>query len=100
LKDLKYAINEMFARYGTDFVLDERLTHYFEKFLWYHPQPGRDNIEAFKLFTPLERENLLLLSYFRDLWSASTPSDLTRQDHANQGRLVPHPTGPRTRPHY
>lgn len=64
-EDLRYAINEMFARHGADFPKAE-VKSQFVGFPWYRPRPGMelDEIES-RFFSPLERENLKLLGEAR-----------------------------------
>ena len=63
--ELRYAINEMFARYGADFEKSDLKKH-FSQFSWYQAQPGLtfDEIEH-SLFTPLEKDNLKRLAEVR-----------------------------------
>lgn len=63
--ELRYAINEMFARHGADFRTREIKQH-FERFPWYRSRPGLtyDQIEAG--FSNLEKENLKVLGAARD----------------------------------
>ena len=64
--DLRYAINEMFARYGADFPKEE-IKRQFSKFSWYRPRTGVDfdEIES-RFFSDLERENLKRLGEARE----------------------------------
>jgi hypothetical protein len=65
LDDLRYAINEMFARHGADFRAREIKLH-FERFPWYGSRPDLtfDEIEAG--FSDLEKRNLKALGAARD----------------------------------
>ena len=62
---LRYAINEMFARHGASFPQPE-LRKQFRQFGWYHPRPGLsfDQVEA--EFSNIEKTNLKLLAAIRD----------------------------------
>ena len=64
--DLRYAINEMFARHGADFPKEETRRQ-FAKFSWYQRRPGLgfDDVET-RFFSDLERENLKRLAAARD----------------------------------
>jgi len=66
-EDMRYAINEMFARHGGTFgKQDVRKT--FEKFNWYRPLTGVDfdHIEEVD-FTDIEKANVKLLGAARDV---------------------------------
>ena len=65
LSEIKYAINEMFARHGAEFE-DKKVTKQFEQFPWYNPRPGLsfDDIET--EFSDLEKQNLKVLGRCRD----------------------------------
>jgi hypothetical protein len=64
--DLRYAINEMFARRGGTFGKQE-IRQMFEKFSWYRPRTGVDfdHIEQVD-FTDIEKANVKLLGAARD----------------------------------
>lgn len=64
--DLRYAINEMFARYGADFPKAE-VKRQFSRFSWYRPRPGLDfdEIES-RFFSQLEKDNLKHLGEARE----------------------------------
>lgn len=63
---LRYAINEMYARYGAEFLTRPEVRRQFDQFSWYRPQGGLslDAIEA--KFSDIERANLELLAKYRD----------------------------------
>jgi hypothetical protein len=63
--ELRYAINEMFARHGADFAKRE-IKQQFANFVWYRPRPEMsfDEIEL-QLFSDLERANLKVLGEAR-----------------------------------
>jgi CHAT domain-containing protein len=63
---VRYAINEMFARHGAVFNSSE-IQAVFERFSWYQPRAGWsfEEIEA-QLFSSAERENLKVLGSHRD----------------------------------
>jgi len=62
--NLQYAINEMFARHGSDFP--KSVKRQFEPFGWYHPRPGLSYDQLEQEFSDLEKANLKLLSAVRD----------------------------------
>lgn len=59
-KEVRYAINELFARHGasfkTDFIRKE-----FEKQSWYSAVPGRSPQNMLGLLTEIEKRNLKVL---------------------------------------
>jgi hypothetical protein len=59
---LRYAINEMYARHGATFPKEPDIENQFRKFQWYHPLAGRtfDQIEA--SFSQVETQNLKFLA--------------------------------------
>jgi hypothetical protein len=62
---LRYAINEMFARRGAEFV-DKDIKKIFSKLPWSRPIPGKTYEAAESEFTPIEEQNLKLLGAMRD----------------------------------
>ena len=64
---LRYAINEMYARHGAPFPSQPPIAAQFRKFPWYHPDPTLtiEQIEA--SFSEVERENIELMGKERDL---------------------------------
>jgi hypothetical protein len=65
LSEIKYAINEMFARHGAEFE-DKKVTKQFEQFPWYNPRPGLSFDEIEPEFSDLEKQNLKVLGRCRD----------------------------------
>lgn len=65
VEKLRYAINEMYARYGLDFK-DRALSKHFRKFPWYKPDPtvSADAIEA--RLSDVESENVKFLGQMRN----------------------------------
>lgn len=62
-KDVRLAINEMFARYGWNFGGKGDLYEYFSKQSWYQPnQTMRSPAEAENKFNTFEKKNLSILS--------------------------------------
>jgi hypothetical protein len=60
--DLQYAINEMYARHGEQFLRDPDIRSQFEKFNWYVPMPGMTMSRAEREFSRVERQNRDLLA--------------------------------------
>ena len=105
-EQLRYAINEMYARHGADF-LDKQIKRQFSTFEWYHPRSGQTYDETEKLFSPVEQYNLQLLGFYRDAREAgpspgspsggsSPPGDSTQPQTARKPKFLyaPHPTYP------
>ena len=64
---LRYAINEMYARHGASFPSQPPIEAQFRKFPWYHPNPQLTTEQIEASFTDVERENLELMGKERDL---------------------------------
>lgn len=64
--DLRYAINEMYARYGLVFK-DKALQSVFETLSWYHPSNRWKMAQIEAVFTKTERTNFRLLTQQRAL---------------------------------
>ena len=64
--EVRYAINEMFARHGATFPKPE-ISAVFARYRWYQPRAGVtfEEIEA-QSFSPVERANLKVLGDHRD----------------------------------
>jgi hypothetical protein len=65
LSDIRYAINEMFARHGVTFH-DADLRKTFSQFSWYQPREGVGFEDVEKELSDLEKENLSVLRRCRD----------------------------------
>ena len=63
--DLRYAINEMYARYGLSFK-DKSLQSQFETTTWYHPNDKWTLAQVKAAFSQRERDNLDALVSERD----------------------------------
>jgi TonB family protein len=103
---LRYAINEMYARHGADF-LDKEIKRQFSTFEWYHPRSGQNYDQTETLFSTVEMYNLKQLGVYRDArksaptpgspsGGSSPPSDSKRQQTARKPKFLdaPHPTYP------
>jgi hypothetical protein len=64
--DLRYAINEMYARHGADFSGQRAIANLFRQFEWYHPRTGVPMSEIENEFSETERANVLVLAKYRD----------------------------------
>jgi hypothetical protein len=91
--DLRYAINEMFARHGADFPKEE-VKSQFARFPWYRPRPGVDvdEIES-RFFSQMEKDNLKLLGEARNQ-AGSRGSPAMTQPSGGGSSLRP---GPKSR---
>ena len=69
--DLRYAINEMYARHGADFPGQRAIANWFRQFEWYHPRTGVPTSEIENEFSETERANVLVLAKYRDQRRAS-----------------------------
>ena len=87
-EQLRYAINEMYARHGAEF-LEPQLKSWFSQFGWYKPIASNTYERTQTFFTPLEVENLKMLGQAR-LASSSSATPDSRRD----ARLIhaPQPT--------
>jgi hypothetical protein len=92
LDDIRYALNEMFARHGFDFG-DVELKQQFANAPWYQPRPGVSQQQIIDEFTPRERANLEVLARCRDL---KTPP-AHKRSKVVRGQRVPEATDPITR---
>ncbi len=63
-EDLRYAINEMYARHGADFK-DKEIKKWFSTFNWYHPRAGMSYDAAEAEFSDIEKQNVKLLGDYR-----------------------------------
>jgi serine/threonine protein kinase len=64
--ELRYAINEMYARYGATFPNHPEIENQFRRFSWYHPNPGISYDEIDSSMSDIEKENVKLLARYRD----------------------------------
>lgn len=84
---LRYAINEMFARYGAEFG-DKRVSQWFRQYAWYQSQPQLtfDQIES--AMPKIERDNVKLLGNVRDVKKfASQTAGAPSRGQPRQSRL-------------
>jgi hypothetical protein len=64
--DLRYAINEMYARHGAQFLKEPDVRKQFERFSWYYPIPELTLTEIDAEFSRIESQNRDLLARLRD----------------------------------
>jgi outer membrane protein assembly factor BamD (BamD/ComL family) len=64
---LRYAINEMYARHGATFPSQPPIEAQFRKFSWYHPNPMLTFEQIEDSFSQIERDNLALLGQVREM---------------------------------
>ena len=64
---LRYAINEVYARYGAEFPTQPEIDNRFRQFDWYRPRRGVPLTQIENEFTYTERTNVELLAKYRDL---------------------------------
>lgn len=88
-EEVRYAINELFARHGANFGKQEVL-QVFEKFDWYRPRAGVDfnHIEQVD-FTNIEKTNVKMLGAARDANPArdAKPSGKPEKNISRSGSL-------------
>ena len=66
MAQLRYAINEMSARYGATFPNTPDVQKQFAKFRWYEPNPSLTFEDIDGMMTDVERENIKLLALYRE----------------------------------
>lgn len=84
LSDIRYAINEMFARHGANFH-DADLKKNFSQFSWYHPREGVSFEDVEQDFSDIERQNIAVLRRCRD---AKIAAAHRVRSHAVKGEKV------------
>ena len=63
-EELRYAINELYAKHGYIFK-DDQLKAYYEKYEWYDPSVKPDDFSV-DLFNDVEKENIEAMQKERD----------------------------------
>jgi hypothetical protein len=63
---LRYAINEVYARYGATFPKTPEIQRHFERLSWYHPNPRLSFEDIDRSMTDIERENVKMLALYRE----------------------------------
>jgi hypothetical protein len=64
--ELRYAINEVYARHGADFPTQRAIAKRFRQFEWYHPKEGVPMSEIENEFSETERANVKVLARYRE----------------------------------
>ncbi len=64
---LRYAINEMYARHGATFPAQPPIEAQFRKFSWYRPNPMLTFEQIEDTFSQIEKDNLALLGQVRGM---------------------------------
>jgi hypothetical protein len=64
--DFQYAINEMYARHGAQFLKEAEIRKQFEGFIWYVPMPEMTLSRIDREFSRIEKQNRDLLARLRD----------------------------------
>jgi hypothetical protein len=67
IEQMRYAINEVYARYGATFPNVPDIQRQFQKFEWYNPKPGLTFEGIDRLMSDTERQNVKLLAQCREL---------------------------------
>jgi hypothetical protein len=69
--ELRYAINEIYARHGADFPTQRAIADRFRQFDWYHPRTGVPMNEIENEFSAIECANVLVLANYKKRMSVS-----------------------------
>jgi hypothetical protein len=67
IAQLRYAINEVYARYGATFPNTPDIQRHFDRFSWYHPNPSLTYEAIDQIMTDVERQNVKFLVLSREL---------------------------------
>jgi hypothetical protein len=65
IAELRYAINEVYARYGASFPNNPDVRRQFQKFSWYHPNPNTSFSDIDQSMSDVEKQNIKLLGEYR-----------------------------------
>ena len=63
--EVRYAINEIYARHGATFPNHPEIQQQFKKFDWYHPDANLSFNDIDQLMSDIERENVKTLAQYR-----------------------------------
>jgi YARHG domain len=66
IAQVRYAINEVYARYGATFPRTPDVQQQFQKFSWYHPNPGITFETIDQKMSDIERQNVKVLAAYRE----------------------------------
>lgn len=75
-KELRYARNEIFARYGRKFK-DKELQKYFDNQNWYHGTIEADDFNMDKMLNSIEKKNIKLIEKYENNLSGNGGSGTT-----------------------
>jgi YARHG domain len=64
---MRYAINEVYARYGATFPHQPEIQQQFQEFDWYRPSPKLTFQAIDQMMTDTEKRNVKFLAYVREL---------------------------------
>jgi hypothetical protein len=67
IAQIRYAINEIYARYGATFPNTPDVQRQFQKFSWYHPSAGITFEMIDQKMSDIERQNVKFLAEYREL---------------------------------
>jgi hypothetical protein len=66
IAQLRYAINEVYARYGATFPNTPDIQRQFERFSWYHSNPSLTFEAIDRMMSEVEKKNVKLLALRRE----------------------------------
>jgi hypothetical protein len=64
--ELRYAINETYARHGAPFLSEPEIEKQFRDFDWYHPRRDLKLSQIEASFSAIEKKNVEILAHLRD----------------------------------
>lgn len=64
--ELRYAINEVYARYGASFSSNPEIRRQLQKFSWYHPNQNITFSDIDQSMSEIEKANIKLLGQYRE----------------------------------
>jgi hypothetical protein len=64
--ELRYAINEIYARHGAPFLSEPEIEKQFRAFDWYHPSRDLKLSQIEASFSAIEKKNVEILAHLRD----------------------------------
>jgi YARHG domain len=67
IEEMRYAINEVYARYGATFPNAPEIQRDFQKLEWYHPNPNLTFDEVDRSMSDTEKQNVKFLAQCREL---------------------------------
>jgi hypothetical protein len=82
--EVRYAINEIYARHGATFPNHPEIQQQFKKFDWYHPDANLSFNDIDQLMSDIERENVKTLAQYRANTSQSESQAPIKQREAEE----------------